>query len=89
MRRLVFGATCREVSEFLLEYLEGELLAAQRRAFRRHLFWCRDCVRYIESYRRTLELARQTGSSEAPDAAVPIPERLVRAILAAKRAGDG
>lgn len=86
MRRLLFGLTCREVSDFLLHYLEGDLPPREQRAFGRHLFWCRACVAYVESYRTTVALARSTGQAEPPDLAEPLPEEIVRAVLEARRA---
>ena len=42
--------TCREIADFLLAYLDGELSAGWRRAFEAHLAECPQCVDYIESY---------------------------------------
>ena len=87
LRRALFGMTCREVAEFLRAHLDGELPSRERRAFRRHLFWCRACVAYVVSYRETIRLARAIGEPDPDEAPEPIPEDLVRAILAARAAG--
>ena len=87
LRRIVFGLTCREVADFLRAYLDGELPGSERRAFRRHLFWCRPCVAYVASYRTTIRLARALGEPDPGEAPEPIPEALVRAVLAARAAG--
>jgi len=87
LHRVVFGLRCREIAESLMAYLEGELPATQQRAFGRHLFWCRPCVAYVESYRTTVRLARAAGKAAPDEAPEPIPEALVRAILEAERAG--
>ena len=84
LRFLIFGLTCREVADFLLEYLEGDLPVHQRRAFRRHLFWCSACVAYVESYRKTVNLARALGQETPPELSEPLPEEIVRAVLAAR-----
>lgn len=76
---------CRELTDFLGEYLDGALLASQRRVFDAHLAECADCVAYLESYRETVRLAGSLARD--PEGPVPedAPEALVRAILAARR----
>jgi anti-sigma factor RsiW len=78
--------TCREFVEFLMAYLDGELPTGQRSTFERHMGDCPACVRYLETYRETLrlerELCREADGSPPDD----VPEGLVRAILAARRA---
>jgi len=86
LRRMIFGLTCREVSDFLLAWLEGDLPEAERAAFRRHLFWCRDCVNYVDNYRETVRLAQSLGEAGPEELPEPIPDDLLRAVLAAKRA---
>lgn len=77
--------TCKElIHDFLMEYVQGDLGAEARIEFEKHLSVCPSCVRYIDSYRRTVEMTRELGSGA--DAASlpppPPPEGLVRAILA-------
>lgn len=71
---------CEECTEFLLDYLAGDLPEKQQRIFEGHLSLCPQCVIYLESYRKTLAL----GALVAEEPAEPIPEGLVRAILAAR-----
>ena len=47
---------CREFTEFLHEYLFGDLPAAERAAFEGHLAECPWCVAYLDSYRKTIQL---------------------------------
>lgn len=75
--------TCRELNDFLLEYLEGSLSGDVRRVFDEHLGVCPACVRYLEEYREVVRLGRACG--EEHDAAAEAPEELVQAILAARR----
>jgi anti-sigma factor RsiW len=77
--------TCREVSEFLMAYDDGELSARERTAFDEHLAECPDCVAYLASYRATVELGRKAFADQAADAEGQVPEELVTAILAARR----
>jgi anti-sigma factor RsiW len=74
--------TCRQITDFLMEYLEGALPPEQRREFERHLAVCPSCVAYLDSYRRTAAMASELGSG-TPDHAIPEP--LVHAILAAAK----
>ena len=74
---------CREFTDFLMAYIDGELPDATRSSFESHLYGCQDCVNYMESYRATITLGR---AACAQDAALPddVPEGLIQAILAAR-----
>lgn len=75
--------TCEALISFLLEYLAGELSAERQGQFEAHLSRCRSCVAYLESYRKTIELAR--SSERDPERETPaMPKELVAAILAAR-----
>jgi len=82
--------TCRELIEFVMDYLDGALPSEEREAFDFHLGVCPDCVSYLESYRETSRLSAEAARD--PDADLPedVPEDLVRAILdaRARRAGN-
>ena len=72
--------TCRELIDFLADYLSGELPAAERTEFERHLAMCPPCVAYLKSYEQTIRLGKRAcaGTDEKP------PEELIKAILAAR-----
>jgi predicted anti-sigma-YlaC factor YlaD len=76
---------CRELNDFLADYLEGALAGPQRAAFEGHLGLCPDCVRYLDDYREVIRLGGLCGTEEAPPA--DVPEELIRAVLAARAAG--
>ncbi len=80
--------TCRELVEFLMDYVENELGAEERGVFEAHLGECPTCVDYVESYRETVRLGETL--CEDPDGPLPadVPEQLVRGILAARKAGS-
>ena len=78
--------TCRELIDFILDYLSGELPADQRAEFERHLAVCPPCQRYLQTYQQTVAMEKQ-AFREAEDAPADAPEELVRAILASRRAG--
>jgi predicted anti-sigma-YlaC factor YlaD len=77
--------SCREVVEFLADYLEEGLQAEVRAAFERHLALCVDCRRYLDGYVQAIRLGR---SAYDPDDATAqaVPEELVAAILASRGA---
>ncbi len=72
--------TCREVIGFIMDYLDGELAASQRREFEKHLAECHSCVAYLRTYQQTIEMEIATRIED-----VTIPEELVQAILASRR----
>ncbi len=76
---------CREFTEFLHEYLFGNLPAVERAEFEKHLAECPWCVAYLDSYQKTiqLELAALSASEDAPPPA-DAPEELIQAILQAR-----
>ena len=53
--------TCRDVAEFLMAYVDGELSASTQQAFNEHLAQCSSCVRYLDHYRRTVAMAQAMG----------------------------
>ncbi|HEU4427920.1 MAG TPA: zf-HC2 domain-containing protein [Myxococcota bacterium] len=75
---------CRELTEFLMAYLDGDLPEDVRGSFEFHLHGCQSCVNYLESYRATVKLGR---AACAEDNSLPsdVPEALVQAILAARK----
>ena len=79
--------SCREITEFLLAYLERELDEEAREHFEYHLKLCPPCGHYLDSYRDTVALVRdcaQPLSAEQRRKHAP-PEGLIQAILSARR----
>ena len=79
------GITCREFTEFLHDYLFDDLPAEERLTFETHLAECPCCVAYLDSYRKTMQLA-QAALFIPEDAPPPVeaPEELIQAILRAR-----
>jgi anti-sigma factor RsiW len=75
--------TCREATEFLLEYLDGNLAEPVVVEFEIHIKKCGWCAEYLASYRKTVSLTQSLGSEQPAETAVP--EELVQAILAAQK----
>jgi hypothetical protein len=76
--------TCRDVDQFLMDYLAGVLPFGVRLSFTAHIALCSDCRRYIDTYRRTIALGRAAIVAAEPPPQVP--EELVEAILASRDA---
>lgn len=85
-RRLPLMISCAEFEEFILDYLEGRLPAKQTRVFELHLKLCRECRRYLEAYRDTVALGKAAFASGGGAAPGKVPEDLIQAVLAARRA---
>ena len=76
--------TCREVADFLADYLNGELPERERGRFEEHLRVCPNCVSYLAIYRTTVTLGRH--AFDDTDAITSgVPDALVSAILAARK----
>ncbi len=77
--------TCRELIEFLDDYVEGRLEAAEQARFDDHLSRCSACVAYLSGYRGTLRaVALACAEADAPPG--DVPQQLIDAILASRGA---
>jgi anti-sigma factor RsiW len=81
--------TCRDATDFLAAYLEGELDEPVRREFESHLSICAQCRDYLEGYRRTVALGKKACRCEESEALAEMPEDLVSAILKAAKKDAG
>ena len=80
--------TCREVIDFLADYVNGELPPRVRAHFESHLLQCPTCAAYVRSYDEALRLARGSGGVlEQQLLPEDVPEELVAAILASAAPG--
>jgi anti-sigma factor RsiW len=77
--------TCRELADFIMDYLNGDLAPEVRSAFERHLTVCPNCVNYLATYRTTIDLSRRAFADDDDEAAFQMPEELVRAILDSRK----
>lgn len=77
--------TCRELADFLMDYVSDELPEGARAEFEWHLRACPNCHEYVVEYCATMEAGRLACTH--PDDPVPgeVPEDLVRAILEARK----
>jgi anti-sigma factor RsiW len=79
--------TCKELIDFLGDYLEGDLPPAERREFECHLVDCAACVEYVRSYEETIRLGRGALKPGDEGTSDDVPPELIAAILAARRVG--
>lgn len=76
--------TCRELVDFLDEYLSGGLLENTRAQFNAHLATCPSCVAYMKTYQASAQLVRTVLTRSEGPLPESVPEELIRAILAAR-----
>ncbi len=83
------AVTCKELVDFIIDYLDGELPPGEREVFQSHLDECPPCRKYLDTYQTTIRLNREAFSiGDRACGDVPeVPEELIRAILDAKRRG--
>jgi predicted anti-sigma-YlaC factor YlaD len=74
--------SCREFVEFLMSYLDGELAADSHRVFEEHMQLCPPCVSFLDTYRDSIRLGKFACQQQQQE----VPEVLIQAILAARRA---
>ena len=71
--------TCREMTEFLSEYVAGELQPQVLVEFESHITECSDCGVFLSQYRTAI----RAGAAAFDEVQEPLPDALVAAILAA------
>lgn len=77
--------TCREFTDFIQDYLTGNLAPDARARFERHLTRCPQCPEYLRQYERTIMAGRLAFDRLDDPVSSEVPEDLVAAILAATR----
>ena len=74
--------TCQQLIDFIMSYLDDELPQDQRAEFDRHMSACPSCVDYLNTYEKTVRLAKSCANDPVPE---EVPESLVQAILEARK----
>ncbi len=70
--------TCRQLIDFIADYVDGDLDDRLGHVFESHLAHCRSCRAYLESYRKTLRFTRAVANDIPLD---DVPDELVKLIL--------
>jgi len=76
--------TCREFTDFLIDYLEGDLAPGERATFDAHMSECANCVTYLRNYAETIRLGKAVCQEDHDAVGDEVPEELVQAILTAR-----
>ena len=74
---------CRELAEFLYEYVSGDLPVESREHFEFHLSKCKNCHEYLVQYEVTIK-AGKIACDEMSDEMGAMPDELVKAVLASR-----
>ena len=86
MLRMPLMITCREFEDFILDYCDDTLPDRQKFIFELHIKVCRECRDYLAAYRRTIEIAHRLSDNDQPELPDSVPDDLVEAVLAARKA---
>lgn len=76
---------CKECLDFLADYLDGEVSPDAAEQFEKHLKACPPCREYIDSYKATIQMERESFTTR-DDECQAMPESLVQAICRARKA---
>jgi len=69
--------TCRELTELLIDYIQGDLDAELCEHISRHLSACPPCEAFVATYRITVQLTRRLPAAPMPP---ELAERLQKAM---------
>lgn len=78
--------TCEQFEAGLVDYLDGALRPLDRHRMDLHTRLCPACKRYLRAYDRARRLAGEALRHSDERALMSVPEDLVQAILAARKA---
>ncbi len=78
------GPSCKEVCEFLSDFVDGQMSAVRRLAFEAHLKACPPCAEYMHQFALTIKLSKKCCCPGKPTS--PIPDDLITAVCAAMAA---
>jgi anti-sigma factor RsiW len=75
--------TCRELADFIGDYLASGLPEDVRRRFDRHLALCPNCVTYVNNYRSAIAAGQRAFDETEGDVPADVPRELIDGILSA------
>lgn len=58
LQRKQAAVTCKQITSLILDYLTAELHHGTASQFKAHLQICPDCVAFLNTYKKTVELTR-------------------------------
>lgn len=65
-KRARTDVSCKSATDLIWKYLSDRLRPAVKRAFEEHLRICPDCVSFLNTYKKTVSLARSLGTGAMP-----------------------
>ncbi len=74
---------CQQITDLILDYLTGELHSDTAAEFEEHLRICPDCVAFMNTYKKTVEVTRSLRCEDIPTEM----EKRVRRVLEEKIKG--
>ena len=74
---------CQQITDLILDYITGELHPDTAAEFEEHLGICPDCVAFMNTYKKTVEVTRSLPCEDIPAEM----ERRVRRFLQEKTKG--
>lgn len=75
---------CRELAEFLNDYVSGELPVETRTHFELHLGKCKNCHHHMVQYEVAIKAGR-IACDEMSDEMPAMPEELIKAVPATRQ----
>ncbi len=58
--------TCQQITDLILDYITGELHPDTAAEFEEHLGICPDCVAFMNTYKKTVEVTRSLPCEDIP-----------------------
>jgi hypothetical protein len=76
--------SCKDMFESLSEYVDGHLDDSVCEEIRLHLQDCAPCEKFLDSFRRSIEISKLAGTVESPPSLSEEAKSVLRAILKQK-----
>ncbi len=64
--RALTNRTCKQMADLIYAYLNNSLNPDVKKDFEQHLQICPDCVSFLNTYRKTVEVTRAVRAREIP-----------------------
>ena len=78
--------TCREVRDYLVDYLAGDLAPQEREELERHMQGCSHCADHVDASRHALHVSRAALNDLAAPSPDDGPDALLQAVMGMKPA---
>ena len=76
--------TCREIRDYLVDYLAGDLAPQEREELERHVQGCSHCADHVDDSRNALHVSRAALNELTAPSAEDVPDALLQAVLGIK-----